>query len=159
MLLEHDLGADAVVEAKRAEALEPKSVDPHRLLAQIYESTKKPNEAVAEWNTVLALADRKLPGGAQYAVLHGGADSPPGWLLAGQALSAAWLTASELDVSVMPISSVVEVPVTRRALRELLAGRTWPYLVLRLGLTDPGDGGPVATPRLPASRTVPDRPG
>ena len=30
----------------------------------------------------------------------------------------------------------------------------WPYLVLRLGLTDPRDRGPVATPRLPASRTV-----
>src|SRR5436305_12189536 len=63
--------------------------------------------------------------GAEYAVLHGGEDTPPGWLGAGQALSAAWLTASELDVSVMPISSVVEVPVTRRALRELLSGRTW----------------------------------
>ncbi|HMF43760.1 MAG TPA: tetratricopeptide repeat protein, partial [Polyangia bacterium] len=70
VLLEHDLGADAIVEAKRAEALEPKSVDPHRLLAQIYEATKKLNEAVAEWNTVLGLADRKLPGGEQYAGLR-----------------------------------------------------------------------------------------
>jgi hypothetical protein len=89
-----------------------------------------------------------------YAVLHGEEDTPTGWLQAGQALSAAWLTANELDVSVMPISSVVEVPTTRRALRELLCTTSWPYLVLRLGLTDPGDRGPLATPRLPAGRTV-----
>ena len=67
VLLEHDLGADAIVEAKRAQALEPKNIDPHRLLAQIFEHVKKINEAVAEWNTVLALADRKLPGGEQHA--------------------------------------------------------------------------------------------
>ncbi len=54
----------------------------------------------------------------------------------------------------MPISSVIEVPTTRRALRELLSSTSWPYLVLRLGLTDPDERGPVATPRLPASRTV-----
>jgi tetratricopeptide (TPR) repeat protein/HEAT repeat protein len=70
VLLEHDLGADAIAEAKRAQALEPKSVDPHRLLAQIFEHQKKVNEAVAEWNTVLALADRKLPGNEQHAALR-----------------------------------------------------------------------------------------
>lgn len=93
---------------------------------------------------------------AQYAVLYGDEDTPWAWLRAGQALSAAWLTANELDVSVMPISSVVEVPTTRRQLRALLSGTSWPYLVLRLGLTDPAGRGPVATPRLPASRTVLD---
>ena len=41
VLLEHDLGADAVAEAKRAQALEPKSIEPHRLLAQIFEHMKK----------------------------------------------------------------------------------------------------------------------
>ena len=40
MLLEHDLAPDAIVEAKRAQALEPKNVDPHRLLAQIFEHQK-----------------------------------------------------------------------------------------------------------------------
>jgi tetratricopeptide (TPR) repeat protein len=70
VLLEHDLGADAISEAKRAQALEPKNVDSHRLLAQIFEHQKKINEAVTEWNTVLALADRKLPGGEQHAALR-----------------------------------------------------------------------------------------
>jgi tetratricopeptide (TPR) repeat protein len=70
VLLEHDLGADAVAEAKRAQVLEPKSIEPHRLLAQIFEHMKKVNEAVTEWSTVLALADRKLPGNEQHAALR-----------------------------------------------------------------------------------------
>ncbi len=70
VLLEHDLTADAIAEAKRGQALEPKNVDPHRLLAQIFEHQKKVNEAVAEWNTVLVLADRKLPGNEQHAALR-----------------------------------------------------------------------------------------
>ena len=70
VLLEHDLAADAIVEAKRAQAFEPKNVDPHRLLAQIFEHQKKVSEAVAEWNAVLALADRKLPGNEQHAALR-----------------------------------------------------------------------------------------
>jgi predicted Zn-dependent protease/HEAT repeat protein len=70
LLLEHDLAAEAIVEAKRAQALEPKGVDPHRVLAQIFEHQKKVNEAVAEWNAVLALADRRLPGNEQHAALR-----------------------------------------------------------------------------------------
>jgi hypothetical protein len=89
-----------------------------------------------------------------YAILYGPEDTPAAWLAAGQALSAVWLTANELDVSLVPISSVVEVPGTRHALRELLASPGWPYLALRLGLTDPDRRGPVATPRLPTPRTV-----
>jgi nitroreductase len=89
-----------------------------------------------------------------YAVLYGEEDGPAGWLRAGQALSALWLTAGELGVSVVPISSVTEVLETRRALRELLARTSYPYLVLRLNLTDPSGRGPLATPRLPVDRTV-----
>jgi predicted Zn-dependent protease len=70
LLLEHDLAAEAIVEAKRAQALDPKDIDPHRLLAQIFEHQKKVNEAAAEWNAVLALADRKLPGNEQHAALR-----------------------------------------------------------------------------------------
>jgi tetratricopeptide (TPR) repeat protein len=58
VLLEHDMTGDAATEAKRAQALDPKGLDPHRLLAQIFERQRKINEAVAEWNQVLALAAR-----------------------------------------------------------------------------------------------------
>jgi tetratricopeptide (TPR) repeat protein len=70
VLLEHDLASDAIVEAKRAQALEPRSIEPHRMLAQIFEHARKFNEAIGEWNTVLALADRKLPGNEQQAGLR-----------------------------------------------------------------------------------------
>jgi nitroreductase len=93
-------------------------------------------------------------GRAVYAVLHGEEDTPSAWLSAGRALSAVWLVAGELDVSVVPISAVTEVPATRRRLRELLAHTDWPYLVLRMGRADPGGRGPLVTPRLPAEDTV-----
>src|SRR5438477_130109 len=93
-------------------------------------------------------------GAAVYAVLYGEEDDPAAWLSAGRALSAVWLMANELDVSVVPISAITEVPGTRRGLRELLARIGWPYLVLRMGLTDPRSRGPRVTPRLPAEETV-----
>jgi nitroreductase len=93
-------------------------------------------------------------GAAAYAVLYGEQDDPAAWLAAGRALSAVWLMANELDVSVVPVSAVTEVPTTRRRLRELLAPTGWPYLVLRMGLTDPRGRGPLVTPRLPADQTV-----
>ena len=40
VLLEHDLTADAAVEARRAQVLDPKSIAPHRLLAQIVRTTE-----------------------------------------------------------------------------------------------------------------------
>ena len=70
---------------------------------------------------------------AVYAVLYGDEDDPCDWLRAGEALSAGWLRATELGVSVVPLSGVIEVASTRQTLRALLAGLGHPYLVLRLG--------------------------
>lgn len=91
---------------------------------------------------------------ATYAILYGPQDFAVDWLRAGQALSAAWLTAVDLDVSLLPMSAAVEVPVTRHTLRRLLSGLGEPYLVLRLGVCTPDDTAPARTPRLPAHRTV-----
>jgi hypothetical protein len=44
---------------------------------------------------------------AVFAILHGTQDRPVDWLRAGEALSAAWLTATELAVSVLPLSATV----------------------------------------------------
>ncbi|HZN19221.1 MAG TPA: nitroreductase [Micromonosporaceae bacterium] len=85
---------------------------------------------------------------ATYALLFGRGDEPSDWLRAGEALSACWLTATELGVSVLPLSSVVEVPATRQALRRILSGLGYPYIVLRLGAADPDEPGPPHTPRL-----------
>jgi nitroreductase len=88
---------------------------------------------------------------ATYAILYGELDDRSGWLEAGQALSAGWLTATDLGVSVMPLSAVAENPATRQALRGLLSGIGYPYLVLHLGMAE-GRRGPAPTPRLPAAR-------
>jgi hypothetical protein len=51
---------------------------------------------------------------------------------AGEALSAAWLTATELAVSVVPMSATIESATGREKLRRLLGGVGYPYLVLCL---------------------------
>ncbi|SCL31615.1 Nitroreductase family protein [Micromonospora nigra] len=91
---------------------------------------------------------------ATYGLLYGDEDEPDSWLRAGEALSAAWLTATRLGVSVVPLSGVVEVPGTRQTLRQLLAGLGHPYLVLRLGIADPAHAGPSHTPRLERAQVV-----
>jgi nitroreductase len=91
---------------------------------------------------------------AVYALLYGDDDQPASWLRAGEALSAAWLTATRLGVSLVPLSGVVEVAGTRQVLRRVLAGLGYPYLVLRLGIADPEHAGPPHTPRIQADQVV-----
>ncbi|HTI26736.1 MAG TPA: NAD(P)H nitroreductase, partial [Kutzneria sp.] len=85
---------------------------------------------------------------AIYALLFGDADEPVNRLRTGEALSAAWLTATTLGVSVVPLSDVIEVIHTRQTLRHLISGLGYPHLVLRLGVADPEPTGHVHTPRL-----------
>jgi nitroreductase len=91
---------------------------------------------------------------AVYAILYGDDDTAISWLRAGEALSAGWLEATELGVSVLPLSAAIEVVRTRQALRRLLSNIGYPYLVLRLGLADPDHPGPTRTPRLPAEQVI-----
>ncbi|WP_320064779.1 Acg family FMN-binding oxidoreductase [Micromonospora sp. RTGN7] len=91
---------------------------------------------------------------AVYGMLFGDEDEPDSWLRAGEALSAAWLTATRLGVSMVPLSGVVEVEGTRLTLRRVLAGLGYPYLVLRMGIADPEHAGPPHTPRLPTEQIV-----
>ncbi|MET8462558.1 nitroreductase family protein [Micromonospora zamorensis] len=91
---------------------------------------------------------------AVYAILHGDEDERDSWLRAGEALSAGWLTATRLGVSVVPLSAVVEVPGTRQTLRQMLSVIGYPYIVLRLGIADPAQSGPPHTPRLTAAQVV-----
>jgi nitroreductase len=93
-------------------------------------------------------------GAATYAVLFGDTDDPPAWLRAGEALSAAWLTATRLGLAVLPFTAVIEIPATRQTIRRLLAGVGHPYVVLRVGTADPDHAGPPHTPRLPAEQVI-----
>jgi hypothetical protein len=91
---------------------------------------------------------------AVFAILHGNGDQPLNWLRAGEALSAAWLTATEIGVSLLPLSATIEMVSTRQAMRVLLSSVGYPYLVLRLGTADPDDAGPAHAPRLPTDQII-----
>lgn len=91
---------------------------------------------------------------ASYGLIYTDRDDQLGWLTAGQALSAGWLTAIELGLGIMPLSAATEVEVTRVRLRQMLTEDAYPQLVLRLGNAEPDSAGPGATPRLPVTETV-----
>ena len=91
---------------------------------------------------------------ADYAVLYGDGDDPVDWLRAGEALNEVWLAATDHGATVLPLSSPVELEFTRQALRRMLADVGYPYLVLRLGTSDPEHGGPSHTPRLPSDQII-----
>jgi tetratricopeptide (TPR) repeat protein len=56
VLLEHDLGVEALAEAQEARARAPKDASVHRLLAQILERQRQTDAALREWEESLALA-------------------------------------------------------------------------------------------------------
>jgi hypothetical protein len=91
---------------------------------------------------------------AVFAILYGRADQPQDWLHAGEALSAAWLTATEIGVTLLPLSATIEMVSTRQAMRVLLSSVGYPYLVLRLGTTDPDQAEPPHAPRLPSDQII-----
>ncbi|GID26799.1 Acg family FMN-binding oxidoreductase [Paractinoplanes brasiliensis] len=91
---------------------------------------------------------------ASYAVLYGTGDEAVDWLRAGVALSAMWLLATEHGVTLVPISSPVEVPFTRRQLERTIGAIGIPHFVMRLGVPDPANGGPARTPRLPSDQVI-----
>ena len=91
---------------------------------------------------------------ATYAILFGPDDDVRSWLRAGEALSAAWLTAVGRGVSLVPMSAAVEVDSTRQVLRRLIAHLGEPFLVLRLGIARPDDDASVHPPRLPSTQVI-----
>jgi nitroreductase len=60
-------------------------------------------------------------------------DLPLAHLQAGQAMQRVLLTATAAGLAASFLSEVVEVPSTRKQLRELIVGGLWPQTVLRLG--------------------------
>lgn len=90
---------------------------------------------------------------AVYTLLYGAGNAAEDWFVGGEAASALWLTATVLNLSVLPISDVVEDPATRVELRQILAGTGWPYLLFRFGHAAPY-GDISRTPRRPAEETI-----
>ncbi len=85
---------------------------------------------------------------ASYLILATAGDAQADWLSAGEALSAAWLTAATHGLAVSPISDAVEVDAARAGVGALLECPGHPQLVLRIGL----DLQPVPPPASPRRR-------
>jgi hypothetical protein len=81
-------------------------------------------------------ADSAAPwtnGRCGYAVLSTSEDDHDAWLSAGKAVSEVLLTAACHEISMTPMTNVIEVPAARAALRELVVGGAYPMVVLRTG--------------------------
>jgi Nitroreductase family len=77
---------------------------------------------------------REVEGSDGLIVLGGSTDGPAAWLAAGEGLSALWLMATTQGLSVVPLSQVVEVESTRRAMAEqVLGGMLQPLILVRIG--------------------------
>ncbi len=81
-----------------------------------------------------AARDRQLAEGSPaLLVLSTGADTPPAWLTAGQALERALLRARDLGLYASFLNQPVEVDALRAEVRKVIGGERQPQLVLRMG--------------------------
>jgi nitroreductase len=157
--VEHAEAAEAADPAQRAELA-------HWVGGHRQDGTGVPDAVIPDSPPQTTVAERDFgrpgtlaPGeghdtAAVYAILHGSGTDPADWLRAGEALSAAWLTATEHGLTLLPFSAPTEVGATRETLRRLLSGVGYPYIAIRLGAADPDHAGPPHTPRLTAAQTV-----
>jgi hypothetical protein len=82
---------------------------------------------------------------AEFLIVVTAQDGPAEWVIAGEATSAAWLTATRSGLVMSVTSEVVEIPAARAILRRLLDPPGQPQLVLRVGL----DMQPSPAPKTP----------
>jgi len=79
-------------------------------------------------------------------------DDQRAWLASGQALSALWLRATRNELSLVPLSQVVEVPETRSALYyDSFAGMAHAQILLRIGWQEIGRADLPRSPRRPVN--------
>lgn len=88
-----------------------------------------------------------------FAVICGPGDERLDWVRAGEALSAAWLVATEMQISVLPLSAPIVRVAARDALQSTVGHLFRPHLVIRLGRHA---GNPIvpSTPRLPLDQIL-----
>ena len=81
-----------------------------------------------------AAKDRQLATGSPaLAVLGAKSDTPPDWLSAGQALARVLLRARVEDVWASFLNQPIEIPELRALISELVGGKGFPQLILRMG--------------------------
>jgi nitroreductase len=90
---------------------------------------------------------------ATFVVLYGPTDRTLDWLHAGEALSAGWLVATELGISMLPFSAPIQGPEAWASLRREVADLGHPYLAIRLGHHTSAAVGPYSQ-RLPPDQII-----
>ncbi|HEU5469290.1 MAG TPA: nitroreductase family protein [Actinophytocola sp.] len=87
-------------------------------------------------------------------------DDPQSWLRAGEAASAALLTATELNLASCPLSQALEVANTRAVIQELvLDNDAVPQLILRVGWAHTAAAPLPQSPRRPVDEVIDPLPG
>ncbi len=86
---------------------------------------------------------------ADFLILATPDDQREDWLRAGEAMSAAWLTATVNTIAVSVLSDVIEVPSARAIVRSLLPEPGIPQLVLRVGIAAHPTPPPASPRRRP----------
>jgi hypothetical protein len=103
---------------------------------------------------------RGEPDGGQLLVLATLADDLVSVLRAGEAASAALLTATDIGLATCPLSQALEIASTRALIREqVLDGAAYPHLILRTGWAPTAAPPPPQTPRRATGDTVEHLPG
>lgn len=103
---------------------------------------------------------RDEPDGGQLLVLATATDDPVSVLRAGEATSAALLTATSIGLATCPLSQALEVPGTRAVIRDqVLDGVARPQLILRTGWAPIAAPPPPQSPRRATADTVDRLPG
>lgn len=88
---------------------------------------------------------------ATFLILFTDEDHERAWLRGGEALSRVWARATQFQLAVTPLSSVVELAVPRLELYRVLSHVGHPLLVLRIGHPDESEIEPPLTARLPSA--------
>lgn len=89
-----------------------------------------------------------IHGGDRVIAIGSADDDRLSWLRTGQALSAVWLEATRMGVSVVPMSQPMEVDDVRREIgRTVLHGAFQPHILIQVGLQAIGRTGLSRTPR------------
>jgi hypothetical protein len=99
-----------------------------------------------------ATSDRRVVASDQVIAVCTGPDDVHAWLDAGETLSAIWLYAHEIGLSLVPLSQVIEVATTREALRhEVFFDMAQPQVLARVGWLEISRRPLPSTPRRPLS--------
>lgn len=128
---------------------------PDEVLNLVIASRRAPPTGTGEPpdSTLLARSQDRT---AALAVLYGHQDRRVDWLRAGEALSAVWITATELGLSVVPMRGAAETDAARTVMSRRVRGACYSYLLLRLATLGRASAAPATSGQVVSQRITRD---